>query len=123
MNEHVLHTKDLNSSLVFYRSLFDRMPDSLNAFEIVFQLENLRLRILESGTLAKKRVDPFHLKMGKIKMKKVLNKMRRFTRLNQMKEDCEKPEDAFGLMDPDGYKWIIGEYRENVSFEKCYINL
>ncbi len=122
MNEYILHTNDLNSSLVFYRALFDQMPDSMNANELVFELENFRIKILESRTIEADTHDPFHLKMNKIHLKKVYSKMKRFSRLNQLKENCEKPEDAIGLIDPDGYRWIIGENQKDISFEKCYIN-
>ncbi len=122
MNEYILHTKDLNSSLVFYRALFDQMPSSMDAFGFEFELEGLKVRIKETKEIQPAITNPFHLKMKRIQLKKVYNKMKRFTRLNQLKEDCEKPESAIGLIDPDGYKWIIGEHQEEISFEKCYIN-
>lgn len=121
-NDYRIFTKNLNSSLVFYRSLFNKMPDEMTAYNLEFSSGDLKVEIIEDTSLITQNADPFHLSLSPTSLKKVLGRMKHFTRINQLKEDCEEPEKSIGLMDPDGNKWIVGAYDEDISFEKCYIN-
>jgi len=125
MNECIIHTNDLNSSLVFYRSLFNRMPDVMDVNEVVFNEPHLRLKIKESNTICEDEIkEAFHLDIKKKSLLKELYKrMNRFIRLNQFIGNYEILGDTIGLIDPDGYKWIIGKYQKSISFEKCYVKL
>ncbi|MEM7297078.1 MAG: hypothetical protein AAF391_02300 [Bacteroidota bacterium] len=121
MKRYLLHTRNINNSLVFYRALFNRMPDELDGWRMKYFLPKLQVEIVE---------DEIPPKEGGIQSLEVkvydqlaaLNKrMKRFRSVVNWKEDCKRLGDAFGLLDPDGNKWIIGNPQTEVHFEKCYV--
>ncbi len=123
MDEYKIHTTNINNSLVFYRALFDRMPDLMDHSGIEFQEPTFRLAIKE-GIPSSDSSRPFHWPVqGDKELKLIHQRMHRFMGAEKLKEICDTLEDSLGLVDPDGYKWIIGVFDENLSFEKCYVEL
>ena len=120
--KHLIHTKNLNNSLVFYRSLFNRMPDSINHNSIRFIEGDFQLRIeeSESDNIA---YEPIHLPVeDQGELVHIHDRMKRFMGAERIKENCERIDKTIGLTDLDGYQWIIGAHDPNVKFEKCYFN-
>lgn len=122
MNKYIVHSSNIDNSLVFYRSLLDRMPDVLSPHEVIFKEPEFELAIQDSENKEDTK-GPFHLHLPlQSKLKATYKRMRRFLRKNQLAANCENLDETIGLADPDGYKWIVGKYQEEVSYEKCYIN-
>ena len=48
MKEYAIYSSNLNDSLAFYRTLFDRMPVELSTQRLVFVVEDFRLEISEA---------------------------------------------------------------------------
>lgn len=121
MKNIILHSKNLNNSLVFYRALFARMPNELKPSCIQFETNQLQLKIIESEAAQMNSQHVLEIWDHK-ELEQVSHRMSRFKSMERMKEDCEEVGLAIGLIDPDGHKWVIGDPEAEVRFEKCYLN-
>ncbi len=121
MNKVTLAAKNLNNSLVFYRALFNRMPDELGGSAFKYRLNDLEVEISEGEKLPPQ-VEALSYPISDIETLTLLNvSMSRFRSLARLKNDCQLISDAFGITDPDGNNWIVGNPKTKVHFEKCYI--
>ena len=121
MKNYHIQTQNISNSLVFYRALFDRMPDELGASNMKYSMPDFNLEIVESSH---PQIHPnaHMLEVSNRRELEMINdKMGKFKALAKLREDCHSLRDAFGLLDPDGNKWIIGNPQTKVHFEKCYI--
>lgn len=121
MKKIAINSRNLNNSLVFYRSLFDRMPDEISPNVIRFETDQFRLDIVESVNDAKGGRHILEVK-ERSELHEISRRMSRFKKIERLKEECENIGKAIGLTDPDGNKWVIGNPEEKVNFEKCYID-
>lgn len=122
MKKYQLHTQNMNDSLVFYRALFNRMPDELDGWKMKYSLPGLQVEIAESPDhIQESTIRSLEIR-SKAQVGKIYQRMGRFMAVAKMREDCKKLDDAFGLLDPDGNKWIIGNPQSEVHFERCYIH-
>lgn len=121
MKKYQLHSNDLSTSLVFYRALFNQMPEEIGPDRLRFETPKLQLSITEARVPAIP-TDPFSLHVDEKDLIEVYDRMRRFTAKQRFREQCEELNGAIGLTDPDGNQWIIGDEQREVEFEKCYIN-
>ena len=119
MNMYHIKTMNINNSLVFYRALFDRMPDTMNEYRIHFQLEDLSLTVEESSEHSTKE-DAMFFRLKKRDVMATYRRVERFLGKEKWKENCDKLEDTFGIEDPDGNKWQVGNQESVIHFEKCY---
>ncbi|MEO9872327.1 hypothetical protein [Ekhidna sp.] len=120
MKKYLVNSKNLNNSLVFYRELFEKMPHLLSPSNILFETTQFQLQITES--LKSNENEPYFLKANQIQLQDINHRMSRFQSIERLKNECEKLDKAIGLIDPDGQKWIVGEFDSNIHFEKCYTN-
>lgn len=119
MIKYTIKSRNLNDSLVFYRALFNKMPDHLSLDYLRFNTDQFQLEISEGAgesnqTLlieVNKRDD----------LKAIHNRMNRFLSKERLKENCEIIHKAIGLIDPDGNHWRVGDPHTEVQFEKCYV--
>ena len=122
MKKYILKTKNLNDSLVFYRTLFNRMPDELTGWQMSFRLPTFQLVVQEEvDPMIAPNVLEFEISDSD-QLSDVYDRMSRFMAIAKFNDDCEVLDDAFGLIDPDGNRWIIGNPEADVHFEKCYFN-
>ncbi|WP_425389963.1 hypothetical protein [Ekhidna sp.] len=120
MKTIALNSRNLNNSLVFYRSLLDRMPDEISPNLIRYETDQFRLDIIESDDANDGR-NTLEVK-ERSELQEISRRMSRFKKIERFKEECENIGKAIGLTDPDGNKWVIGNPEEKVHFEKCYID-
>ena len=121
MNEYNIHTKNISSSLVFYRALFNQMPVEIAINRVQFRTPMLRLVIHEQEEPMASLQD-LHYPVAQKKLGEVYGRMRRFMGRQQFMESCQEIETSIGLIDPDGNRWIIGDAEQPVEFENCYYN-
>lgn len=121
MKTIALNSRNLNNSLVFYRSLLDRMPDEISPNLIRYETDQFRLDIIESVKDAKGGRHILEVK-ERSELQEISRRMSRFKKIERLKEECENIGKAIGFTDPDGNKWVIGNPEEQVHFEKCYID-
>ncbi len=87
-----------------------------------FDEPGLQLEIVESKKKGRQ-TKAFELEvLNTSKLAEIAKRMKRFQKMGAMQNDCESLEDAIGLEDPDGYRWVIGNVSTIVNFNKCYIN-
>ena len=109
MKKFVIHTKSLNNSLVFYRALFDSMPDEFGNWELRYKTKDFLLLVIETEDPIP-RSEPMNISVqSESELTKWNRRMRRFMKLGRMNNDCSVLDQAFGILDPDGNKWIIGK--------------
>lgn len=121
MDEIILISKNLNNSLVFYRSLFNRMPLEIEVDCIQFETDQFRLKIIESMSVGNR--EQYILEVSeRAELQEINRRMSRFRMIEHIKEECEDIGNAIELTDPDGNRWVIGDPEMNVHFEKCYID-
>jgi len=96
------------------------MPQEITVDGLVFVLDDFDLEVRE--TVDRPITKTLILKQPRTNLDKVYGRMRKFFSLAQLRNDCEKIQDAIGLIDPDGNKWIIGDPMSEVDFQKCYFN-
>ena len=121
MKKYQLQSNDLSTSLVFYRALFNQMPEEIGVDRLSFDTPQFQLSITEARVPAIP-TDPFSLHVDEKDLIEVYDRMRRFTAKQRFREQCEELNGALGVTDPDGNQWIIGDEQREVEFEKCYIN-
>ena len=122
MKQYSIKSFNLTNSLVFYRALFNGMPQRMNATELSFQSEQVSLQVSES-LLHDKQAQPFVFPIhAHVELHEVSRRMARFHLVGRATQNCTEIREAIGLIDPDGYKWIIGDPTAKVEFEKCYVN-
>ena len=120
---HTIESTNLNNSLAFYHALFNRMPDVLDENSMLFHMEAFSLLVQETSVATPLSQGELNFQIQqKEELIAVNDRMRRFRAIAQMNNHCEVLDEAFGLMDPDGNKWVVGDPRKKVQFEKCYIN-
>jgi hypothetical protein len=121
MNEYNLKSKDLNNSLVFYRALFNKMPDLIEPSRVSFSLNDFKITLNESQEVNEDfSRHLFYEITDETQLSKTYKRMKRFLSPGKIAQNCEVLSKSVGLVDLDGYKWIIGAYDENTTFEKCY---
>ncbi len=121
MKKYKVLSQNLSNSLVFYRALFNRMPDVLAFDRIVFLLPEFELEIKESLETVEQQ-ESFLLPISsESELQAIARRMHRFQSIGRMQNDCESITEAIGLEDPDGYRWVIGNPKTTVNFNKCYI--
>lgn len=121
MKKFVIHTKSLNNSLVFYRALFDRMPDEFGNWELKYETKEFLLQVIETEDPIPRGEPMSILVQNERELMQWNRRMRRFMKLGRMNNDCLILDRAFGILDPDGNKWIIGNPSTEVNYEQCYI--
>ena len=119
-NRYLVQSSNLNNSLVFYHTLFNRMPDEMNGVSLNFKLEDFTLVVTEDQNEPLKNEPLIFSIEDEATLAEVNDRMNRFRPIARMNNNCEVLEAAIGLMDPDGNKWIIGDPNREVHFEKCY---
>ncbi|MEQ9468852.1 MAG: hypothetical protein RLN88_15690 [Ekhidna sp.] len=120
MKKYFVKSENLNNSLVFYRALFDRMPDRMGVDRMQFTINDFQLEVIE-GKATEQDAD-FELRISdKDKLEKIGARMSRFKSVEKLNSDCEVIDQSIGLIDPDGYRWVVGNPEAEVRFEKCYV--
>ncbi len=120
MNEYVITSQNLNNSLTFYRALLGRMPDQMTGEQLVFHTESTRLWVVESKEVQQRQ---FFLAIEKHEqLRSIYQRMNRFMKLEKFKDDCEALGSSFGLFDPDGHRWRVGDLATDINYNKCYFN-
>ena len=120
MKEYAIYSSNLNDSLAFYRTLFDRMPVELNTQRLVFVVEDFRLEISEAaGNEAHMLTYPM---LDKTQLISVHERMKRFRSVERFRSDCQELNQSFGLKDPDGNRWKVGDPSAVIHFDQCYFN-
>ena len=119
MIKYHLNSRNLNDSLVFYRALFDKMPDELSLHALRFSTDQFQLDIQEGESEATQTLN-LEIKT-KNELEIIHQRMNRFLSKERLKENCEVIHKAIGLIDPDGNHWRIGDPNADVQFEKCYV--
>ncbi len=121
MKKYQIQSQNLNNSLVFYRHLFDKMPDDFGIDYIKFITDKLHLEIREGVSGA---IQNLMLEVNEeAELKKISKRMRRFRSLERFKENCSEVGQTIGLIDPDGHRWKIGDPASEPDYEKCYVTL
>lgn len=120
MKEYKIHSANLNNSLVFYRALFDRMPVLLEPRTIRFENEELVLQISEAEYEFDSKEVHWEIN-NKSKVRNIAKRMSRFMHVGKWANNCEALNDSFGLVDPEGNRWIIGNPTSLPQFHSCYI--
>ena len=120
MKEYLIYSKNLNNSLAFYRALFDRMPVELSTQRLVFVVEDFRLEISEAaGSEAHMLTYPL---WDKTQLISIHERMKRFRSVERFRSDCQELSQSFGLKDPDGNRWKVGDPSAVIHFDQCYFN-
>ncbi|MEO9483255.1 MAG: hypothetical protein ABJG47_07415 [Ekhidna sp.] len=119
MIKYDIKSRNLNDSLVFYRALFNKMPDLLSLDYLRFNTDQFQLEITE-GISNTNQTLLMEINDGN-DLKAIHNRMSRFLSKERLKEDCEVIQEAIGLIDPDGNHWRVGDPNTEVQFEKCYV--
>ena len=117
MMKYLIKSQNLNNSLVFYRALFDKMPEHLGIDFMQFDTDDFRL-VIEEGI---SHPQILTLEVGNEELLDIHRRMNRFLSKERMKENCEVIHETIGLTDPDGNHWRIGNPLVEVQFEKCYV--
>ncbi len=117
MIKYSIKSQNLNNSLVFYRALFDKMPDHLGIDFMHFDTTNFRL-VIEEGISQSQTLT---LEVENSELPNIYQRMNRFLSKVRLKENCEIIREAIGLIDPDGNHWHIGNPTVEIQFEKCYV--
>jgi len=120
MKEYMIESKNLNNSLVFYRALFDRMPEHLSEQLLIFSTSLFTLNIKASASDSKKVLEYRIAK--KEELVAVHKRMNRFMGIQKFSNKCMKLDNSIGLIDPDGNRWKIGDPSSITDFNKCYFN-
>ncbi|WP_436514804.1 hypothetical protein [Ekhidna sp. To15] len=118
MKEYSIKSQNLNDSLVFYRALFNTMPERLGIDFLEFNTSQFRLKIAEGKSRSHQMLT---MKIEKAELNNIHNRMKRFLLKERLKENCEVIDKAIGLIDPDGNYWRVGDLTSDVQFEKCYV--
>lgn len=119
MNDYHIEAKNINNSLVFYRALFDLMPIMLSDSMTQFRLKDFSLTIEERNELTKNE-DIMFFRLQEDAVMAAYRRVERFFGKEKWLENCEKLEDTFGITDPDGNRWQVGNPESIIPFEKCY---
>ena len=118
---YTIKSTNLNNSLVFYHALFNRMPEELNTDAMLFRLKELTLAVQET-TSVQPSSSPLTFNIAQNSELNAANdRMRRFRTIAQINGECQVLNKAFGIIDPDGNKWVIGDPDQEVRFEECYV--
>ncbi|WP_421871042.1 hypothetical protein [Marinoscillum sp.] len=124
MKLHQINSSNLSNSLVFYRSLFNKMPQVITPYYIQFHLPNFQLEINEKPSSTDEDSPVLHLEIDdQMELEAISKRMSRFKSLASFQGNCEVVDKSIGLTDPDGTKWIIGDTASTTSFDKCYVSL
>ncbi|WP_258099145.1 hypothetical protein [Marinoscillum pacificum] len=123
MTLHQINSTNLSNSLVFYRSLFNKMPQVITPFYIQFHLDDFQLEIKESHEVEQDE-QTLHLQISdKLELEAINKRMSRFRSIASFQGNCEVLDSSIGIVDPDGTKWIVGDNSKKAVFEKCYVSL
>ena len=122
MNKISIQSANLNNSLVFYRALFNRMPDSLrpDGFHYVFNYRSVEVTEIIHPQESDAN-DPLEWEIPPTELQEISKRMSRFQTVGRAMQACTELGSAIGLIDPDGNKWIVGDPSSSVEFEKCYV--
>ena len=120
MKKYLITSGNLNNSLAFYHAFFDRMPVELNEQKMLFRTEDFFLEVSEADHIHESTLT--YQVHDEVKLASIHQRMNRFIRLGKLNNNCEYLGTSFGLVDPDGNRWKVGDPSEEVHYNKCYFN-
>lgn len=87
--KHCIYVNNLNTSLVFYRALFDVMPSEITVDRLLFETGEFQLQVVEKGQPT---VPPAPLRypVDPIELASIHSRMKRFTGRQRLMESCEE---------------------------------
>ena len=120
-NQIIINTKDLHSSLMFYRTLFNKMPEQIDPEFLIFSVENLIIKLVESEALNEPEVVIQYQINSREDLIEINHRMRRFKKMQILMNHCQTIGQSLGYIDPNGVKWKIGDDEAETQFDKCYL--
>ncbi|MEQ8777076.1 MAG: hypothetical protein RIC30_16995 [Marinoscillum sp.] len=106
---------NLNNSVVFYRNLFNRMPDSLSFNTARFIWEEKELILTENERESgRKRSHTIEVPSGD-HLREVYARMKRYISQYAWHSQCKILEGQFAVSDPDGHQWIIRQGKVDID--------
>ncbi|WP_421891704.1 hypothetical protein [Marinoscillum sp.] len=110
-----LTISNLNNSVVFYRNLFNRMPDSIsfNAARFTWEGEELILTENEKQPLVKSCLI-VEVSSGE-HLREMYARIKRYISQYAWHSQCKILDEQFAVSDPDGHQWIIRQGNVDIN--------